>query len=271
MRLVCAAAVALSLPPAAVAKEPVPPTSKWVVNFSDAQCVASRQYGDDFLVVKVPPLGEVVQLALFSKGSVRGPDQVEGSLRVDGGEPIKISALLFESGDKRQMIHSVNLPLDTFAQIRSGRELQWRLPGVTRTMTVTGMNPLMRVMDECVADLRKVWNVRRQSIDEPAPAEAVAPGWTPARGTRRLASWLEDDDYPGVAIQGNQDGVVAFALLVNEQGRVADCTVIKTSGAAALDAQSCIVLRQRATFHPALDPAGKPAKDALVGRIRWKL
>ena len=66
-------------------------------------------------------------------------------------------------------------------------------------------------------------------------------------------------------------GVVAFALLVNEQGRVADCTVIKTSGAAALDAQSCIVLRQRATFHPALDPAGKPAKDALVGRIRWKL
>ena len=271
MRVVCAAAVALSFPSAALAKEPAPPTSKWVVNFSDAQCVATRQYGEDFLVVKVPPLGDVVQLALFTKGSVSGPDQVEGSLRVDGGTPIKVSALLFNADKSRQMIHSVNLPRETFGQVQNGRELHWRFSDANRTVTLKGMNSLMKVMDECVADLRKVWNVRHEKIDDPSEkvAAATPAGWTRAKAN--LAKYFDSDDYPGVAMQGNQDGLVAFALLVNEQGRVADCTVVKTSGVAALDAQSCILLRQRARFEPARDASGQPVKDALIGRIRWRL
>ena len=68
---------------------------------------------------------------------------------------------------------------------------------------------------------------------------------------------------------GRQSGTVSFALLIDEAGKVADCTVIKTSGIAALDAQSCFVVKERAHFTPAIGADGRPAKDARTASVTW--
>ena len=66
-------------------------------------------------------------------------------------------------------------------------------------------------------------------------------------------------------------GAVSLALLIDEQGKVADCTVTQTSGVAALDAQSCAIIKERGKFSPAIGHDGKPAKSSWLQRINWAL
>ena len=110
--------------------------------------------------------------------------------------------------------------------------------------------------------LRRVWNVG--SVDgEQSPL--------PQRARANLARLFSSDDYPAISVRGEASGAVKFALLINEAGKVADCTVIETSGVAALDAQTCVIVRARAKFEPAVGADGKPAKDANISRVRWEL
>ena len=118
------------------------------------------------------------------------------------------------------------------------------------------------MMNSCVADLRRVWNVKGSEDSEDAVRED-------AKGNlRRLFSW---EDYPSEALAMGEGGSVRIALLVDEVGKVADCSVMETSGVAVLDAQSCAVVKERARFKPAIGKDGKPAKDAFIQRIRWRL
>ena len=78
-------------------------------------------------------------------------------------------------------------------------------------------------------------------------------------------------DYPAVAVMEGQSGRVGFALLIGEDGRVADCTIVATSGVPSLDSQACALLQARAKFEPARDMDGKPAKDSAVGGIVWRI
>lgn len=88
--------------------------------------------------------------------------------------------------------------------------------------------------------------------------------------TNPLRGYFNANDYPGLAIRQEQSGLVEFALLIDETGKVADCTLIKTSGVAALDAQSCAVIKRRGAFLPALGLDGKPVKAATTHRIGWE-
>jgi protein TonB len=82
---------------------------------------------------------------------------------------------------------------------------------------------------------------------------------------------FSDDDYPWAAMKKNQSGAITVAVLVDEKGKVSDCTVIETSGVASLDAQSCAIITSRARLRPAVGLDGKPAKGAFVQKIRWEI
>jgi len=64
---------------------------------------------------------------------------------------------------------------------------------------------------------------------------------------------------------------VAKLEFLDEQGKVADCTVIEPSGVASLDAQSCAVIKQGAKYKPAIGLDGKRAKSAAFQSITWKM
>lgn len=214
--------------------------------------------------LKAPPLGDVMQLVLLRLGnSGRYARQVEGELTVDGGERVPLSMLVYSGGKPKHRVLRMTIPLGNFQAIRSASTIHVKAKGeLDEHLALSQLDSVMKVMDECVADLRRVWNVRE---DEDAPS----PLSKPAEGS--LAGLFRAEDYPQVAITENQQGSVRFAVLIDEEGRAADCTVIETSGAASLDAQGCAIIQERARFKPAVGPDGKPAKDSAVQRVRWVL
>lgn len=257
------------------------PTGKWVVDFADAQCVASRNYGSEkeplYLVLKSPALGDVLQIGIIRQGSLAEPMQVEGSIRFDGSRAIRTNLLEYGANKVGQQALLVNLPADQQGPLRAAKSMRIHSGGegaVTRskavasgphtdeTFALSQIPQLLTMMDTCVADLRKFWNVH----DGPGLAPTLKEG---PRGD--LASLFSPDDYPGIAAFKSQMGTLQMVLLIDEAGKVADCTVIETSRIASLDAQSCIIVRQRAKFSPAVGLDGKPAKSAFRQRITWRL
>lgn len=267
MRAACSMLALATLAAAAPPSTPaLAPTGKWVVDFDTAQCVASRNYGSPdkplFLALKQPALGDVVQLLFLrpSSSSARFAEQVEATLATDGGAPAAKTMLSYSSTDRKMRIVQFNMPLNEFARVRAAQALTVRTAGLDETFALKDLERLMQVMDQCVADLRMVWNVGQPL------APNLAQG--PVGSVQGLLRW---EDYPAVALDKDAGGSVGLALLIDEQGKVADCTVTQTSGVAALDAQSCATVKQRARFKPAIGRDGKPAKSSWQQKVSWRI
>lgn len=247
--------------------QPAPrkPTAAWVVDFHASQCVAFRTYGTEenplHLVLKSPPLGDAMQVTVMRRGSAAaGAAQVEATVGVDDRPVVRANMLMFGAKDEKLRLYRLNMPSSDFAAVKEAKRLAIRSEGLNETFALSQMGPLLKIMDDCAADLRKVWNITDTTGEQsPLATRAVAD----------LVKLFSSLDYPAIALQKGQSGIVSFALLIDEQGRVADCTVMDTSGVASLDAQTCSVLTRRAKFKPGRDRDGKPAKDAITGRIKW--
>lgn len=263
----------------AASAEAKQPTDKWVVNFADAQCLATRNYGSEhdpfFLVLKAPPLGDVIQIGLVWEGGAREATQVDGDIIFDEAPPIRTNLLQYGVQSKRQQALYANVPTAKLAPMRTATSIRIRSSdegfkrlgsrigqGGSHTdvqLQLTQMPALLQVMESCVADLRDVWNVG-------ASADA---GTLKRDASADLANLFSGDDYPWQSLLDGQGGAVRVALLVDEKGQVADCSIIETSHVAALDAQSCALLKDRAKFEPALGTDGKPAKGAFIQTVKW--
>jgi TonB family protein len=263
------------------AAEPQPPTGKWVVHFDDAQCVATRQYGPAdkpiYLALKAPPVGDVLQIGVVWQGGYREAIQTRGEIVFDDGEPVVTNLLEFGNKKLGQRAMLVNLPNEKLAPMRhassvrirarsssnlkAGSRITWGSSTVDETFSLTQMASLLKMLDTCTEDLRKVWNVYDPKV--PGPLKQPAMG--------NLLGLFSSDDYPGIAVLQEQMGDVALVMLIDEQGKVADCTVTQTSGVASLDAQSCAIVKERGRFNPAIGQDGKPAKSSWMQRIRWRL
>src|SRR5688500_3413374 len=119
-RAILLAAVAVSSMGAA---EPRQPTARWVVNYDDAQCVASRNYGTEdkplFLALKPSPTGSVVRMMLIRNGPSSEAQQRPASIRFDGKEAIATNALSFGDSGTRQFAASINVPMAIFVANRT--------------------------------------------------------------------------------------------------------------------------------------------------------
>lgn len=263
------------------APEARPPTSKWIVNFADAQCVATRNYGTEadptYLVLKAPAIGDTIQLGVVRKGGKLDANQVEGDLIFNDSVSLRTSFLEFGVKAMNQRAMFVNLAAKDVASLRQATSIRIRVreKGIERLGTrlgkglsaseegfaVTQMAALLKTLDTCTADLRKIWKVWS---DDKGDGLKEGP-------SANLAQLFSPEDYPGVAALRGQQGRVSLVILVDEQGKVADCTVIQTSGVAALDAQSCSVIKLGAKYKPAISLDGKPAKSTTFQTISWKI
>lgn len=235
---------------------PLAPTGKWVVDFDDAQCVASRAYGAESLFLKASPFGDIVQVGWMRPAPSSTPRQVSAEFRPATGEPFRGNAISWSAGKEPMRLAMINLPLAEFERLSRSQSLAITFGLLERHVAIAGMAQLASVMKSCVEDLQAVWAGQES---EGLSARA------------NLASYFTSDDYPADAVRKELDGTTAFALLVDEQGRVADCMVTQTSGQAMLDTQTCAKLKARARFTPATGADGKPRKGRAQGRIRWKL
>lgn len=87
-----------------------------------------------------------------------------------------------------------------------------------------------------------------------------------------LRTLFSGDDYPSVAQSNNEEGTVQAKLSIDKSGRVASCTIVRSSEHSSLDDATCRILTQRARFMPATDAARKPIMDVVTTPpIRWQL
>jgi hypothetical protein len=254
--------------PQPVTAAPLAPAGKWVVDFGAAQCVAMREYGTAeqpmTLILKAPAMGEVIQLLVARGGSgASGAEQVEGSVRFADAPRQTATALVYSPVKSKRRIVLYNLKRADVAGWPGEGVLTLQADATLRQQfELTDLKPLLKVLDECVTDLAAYWNY----------SEADAPPKLQRRATqaRPLKALFSSHDYPEVNLWRNQEGRVGAILLINEQGRVEDCTLVETSGAAALDAQTCIILKNEARYTPAVGADGKPARDVDFARVHWR-
>jgi TonB family protein len=248
---------------AAAPAEPRKPTARWVINYDDAQCVASRNYGTEdkplFLALKPSPTGSVMRIMLIRGGYAAEAEAQPAMVRFDDKKAINASALAYSDRKARRLTTAISLPMQSLAENRGARAIEIRGSGFSERLAVGGFGGVMAAFDDCLANLRSVWNIG------PTRLKQVARPKQPLRDLFRSAS------YPSQALREHDTGRVGIALLVDEAGKVRDCMVEETSGFATLDTMSCGILAQYAKFHPAIGTDGKPAKSASFHRISWKI
>ncbi|RST32194.1 energy transducer TonB [Sphingomonas ginkgonis] len=277
-RLTTALLGAALMIPQAAAAEPLQPTARWNVDISEAQCVATRPYGAAStaltLGVKQPALGGIVQLIFASPHASTAPFAIETGalLSFDEDPPIKIDLLFYDVLKAGKRILLANIPRHLLEEHAGARLMTIHSKGlIEQQFALSDTGPLLKVLGDCGVDLRHYWNIEDDAEQKfPLLKEDKQPGKA-HHATADLSNVLQASDYPGQAALRGQAGTVRLALLVDDGGSVADCTVIETSGVAVLDAQGCQAMRNRARFEPAADATGKPRRDGVLVRIRWEM
>lgn len=261
--LVLTTTVAAGSPAAA---EPRQPTARWVVNYDDAQCVASRNYGTAdkplSLAFKPSANGSLMRVMLMRNGSALETDERPATLRFNDAPALSLNALAHGDRETKRYVISINLPMTTFAANRRATVISIKAGRFDERLAVSGLIGAAAALADCLDNLREVWNVGEPYAGRLKQA---------ARPSNSLGRLFSPSLFPTQAINAGNTGTVGISMLVDEAGRVRDCMVEETSGFATLDTMSCFVIVSRAKFTPAVGPDGKPAKSAYFQRIDWRM
>jgi hypothetical protein len=144
---------------------PKQPVGNWLVNFDDAQCIAQRNFRTEkdplYLVLKQPPIGDSMQVSIIEKRpAVMAATELEGTIEFDGQPPHKVRVLRFGSLKSKLRVLMTNLPVEQFSSAFTASALRFRTSGFDGAFALTEVESLLKVMNDCVADLRQIWNVR---------------------------------------------------------------------------------------------------------------
>jgi len=82
-------------------------------------------------------------------------------------------------------------------------------------------------------------------------------------------NWATSNDYPSRALREEREGSTGFRVTVGTDGKVAECSVTRSSGSPDLDQATCENIRRRARFTPATDGEGNPTTGSYSSTIRW--
>lgn len=226
--------------------------------------MAIRNFGTEakpvLFLVKPSPASGVVQISLVEDGSNERGYQENAKLSFGGGAPLKIDQLRY--GADKKKVRMINLGDALAARLATVDKLGWSAPHTDYVLELGPMASVMKVLGRCREGLRGHWN----GTEEQRAALRDAP-----KPQKPLYMLFSSDDYPDDAIRPDKSGMASVVLLIDEKGQIADCMIDETSGVAVLDAQSCIILRKRAKFSPAIGPDGKPVRSTFAQRIRWLL
>lgn len=80
---------------------------------------------------------------------------------------------------------------------------------------------------------------------------------------------LHWSDLPLELRQAHRGGELELTYLVNIDGRVSDCRIVRSSGLPALDAQTCRLITERFRFRPSLDADGHPVAQHIIELHGW--
>jgi TonB family protein len=245
---------------------PLEPVGKWDLNYGDADCLAFRDYGNVqrpiTLALTESPNGETFEILVARRSDPpEYAQELQGSVDFGSG-PINAWLLRYRSPTKGYDVYQFRIPAADMAQAPSAKAVTLRLKDASDfAFTLEAMQPLLKGLDACTADLKHYWNMDGEKDGRIAK---------PARGDIRKV--FRSSDYPSEAMHHSQEGDTRYLLLVDEKGKVAGCHLLLASGVPVLDAMGCAVIQERARFLPARDSSGKAVRSTVVTpRIRWRI
>lgn len=243
---------------------PLEPAGKWWLDYDEAQCIASRDYGSqgDPLGIgfKPSPKGGIMRILVIRNGPYIVADKYPVSIQFDDQQAMRMHALQYAESQKKLRVMSINVPRSVIDANKQARSLTISTAGFKKTFALSDVPPLLAELDKCLVDLRDMWNIDK---DERLSSSAVP--------KEALGNIFRSTDYPRSAVEGHDQGTVETVILVDEAGKIRDCSVETSSEIPTLDTMSCYVFQQRAEFSPAIGKAGLPVKSGFSQRITWRI
>ena len=252
-------------PPAAAAT----PTGDWKIEPAEARCVAVRQYSDGekpiSLALKAPPTGTAMQLAVIRQAYRKKSEQTGATIEIDG-KPFTTYALGYPLGfpakSSKQSVSLIHLPQDAAVAMRSAKHVDLKVKSSFQDSFRLGdPTRIWTMMDSCLERLRQTWNIGIHAANLATVARATVP----------FDGMFSPEDFPLQVIRNVWNGKVTFLLMIDETGKVKDCTLAESSGIAVIDSRSCAVVTYKARFEPATGRDGKPAKSVYEQSITWRV
>jgi len=107
----------------------------------------------------------------------------------------------------------------------------------------------------------------------PTPSPRPSPLFTPRsaqpRGNPGL--WVTPNDYPTSDLRMENEGITRFEVRVGTDGKVASCSILRSSGHPGLDAATCDKVTRRARFDPASDETGAKVAGSYSNSVKWQM
>lgn len=173
------------------------------------------------------------------------------------------------------------------AEFRKAETLSVLQGGATiASISLKSSSAGFRLLDQCAKQWREGFFPPRPfrqattpaPISRPAPQQSRPQPQTTARrgpypanravSPRNTSSWIREGDFRTLPnLRG--DGVLTFSLLINPQGEVEECSVLKSSGSRQLDGQTCRLLQSRAQFDPATDANGFAKEATYTSQVEF--
>jgi protein TonB len=85
-----------------------------------------------------------------------------------------------------------------------------------------------------------------------------------------IAGALTDADYARSGVPRGAGGTVVIGFRVRSDGRVDNCTTVRSSGYAIIDRATCRLVERRFRFRPARDANGRAIDFALRTDFTWR-
>jgi TonB family protein len=241
------------------------PAKPWVLDYGEARCTAIREFAGSghpvTFAIAPSPIGETFELIIVREHGPIYAEELEGSVDFGSG-PIKSWLLHYSSTDGKRSIYRFRIGSREMARARTASAVTLHIKGAADvSFALDSMSELLEGMQKCTADLQDFWNLGGEKNGR----IAILP-----QGD--LSYDFSPNDYPWQALRRNEQGTAQYLLLINENGAVRGCDVVRPSGVPVLDAMGCAVIQDRSKFKPARDAGGRPVRSAyMTAPIVWRI
>lgn len=245
---------------------PLKPSGPWTVEPADAMCIVGRSFGTDdqeiTLGFRPYPLGEKLRIVLWFPST--GKKYSSGSAVLTLDDKTQVEAF-YETGPisiKGKHLLQIDVDRAKIEALQAAKLLEIQADKRNWRFELGNVAGAMTALKGCETDLLVKWGMDRT---------VVASIDTPALHPFGLVSIFSVGDYPSEAIMRKDEGTSSVRFWIGPTGKVSDCSVVESSGSAALDQRTCDVITRRARYFPARTKSGESVASIGFQRIRWEL
>ena len=244
------------------------PTSKWHLDYGNDACRITRDFGTSAKPIVIdfeaPPMGHGLNVNFFD--SRIAVEHGKSSIRVQlvpDPAVLQLDSFTASVGDHAVSKMSFTLDEESLQKIAGANVISIeRRDNRPVVLNLPGLRGAMSALENCRANLVTAWGM---------PLTEQSRLKTPPTVDPKLAKHglFSTDDYPTSALRANIQGATTVRIDVEADGRPSQCTVVRSSGDAALDATTCNVVMKRARYVAASAQDGRPMKSIDVVKIQW--